>query len=143
MDNWITESVRYWHEVKDGFTKYQKAMAEKYIDRFMMILAKAREEYEYEPASKYYREGYNTYKRMEESPEKYVLFLRDPRVPPTNNVSERFARKFKRKAHQVMSFRSQKGADRFCDGLSKTESIKSHRGNLFEQISLRFNGEHV
>ncbi len=109
----------------------------------MEILAKAREEYEYEPASKYYREGYNTYKRMEESPEKYVLFLRDPSVPPTNNVSERFARKFKRKAHQVMSFRSQKGADRFCDGLSVTESIKSQGGNLFEEISLRFNGEHV
>jgi hypothetical protein len=29
-----------------------------------------------------------------------------------------------------------------CEG-SVTESIKSQGGNLFEEISLRFNGEHV
>jgi hypothetical protein len=52
----------------------------------MEILTKAGEEYEYEPPSKYNREGYNTYKRMAEDPEEYVLFLRDPSVPPSNNA---------------------------------------------------------
>lgn len=110
-----------------------------YIDRLKEILATAKEEYEYEPPSKYYRDGYNTYKRMEESLEEYVLFLRDTTVPPTNNVAERCARRFKRKAHQVMSFRSQEGADRFCDGLSITESIKAQGGNLFNEVTERFN----
>ena len=139
LDAWITESVGYWHEVNDGFREFDKAEAETYVERLRAILATAKEEYEYEPPSKYYRDGYNTYRRMEESPEEYVLFLRDPGVPPTNNVAERCARRFKRKAHQVMSFRSQKGADRFCDGLTITESIKAQGGNLFEEVTERFN----
>lgn len=140
LDAWISESIAYWHEVDNGFREYDKGTAESYIERFMEILRIAKEEYEYEPPSKYYREGYNTYRRMEEKPEDYVLFLRDPCVPPTNNVSERSARKFKRKAHQVMSFRSREGVDRFCDGLSITESIKSRGGNMFEEVASRFNG---
>jgi hypothetical protein len=139
LDAWIKDSISYWHEVDDGFKGYDKTTAEGYIDRFMEIIKIAREEYENEPPSKYYKDGYNTYKRMEESPEEYVLFLRDPSVPPTNNVAERYGRKFKRKAHQVMSFRSQQGVDRFCDGLTITESIKAQGGNLFEEVAERFN----
>ena len=108
------------------------------MEQFMDILQTAKEEYENEPPSKYYRDGYNTYKRMEEKPDDYILFLRDPRVPPTNNVAERAARKYKRKAHQVMSFRSQEGSNRFCDGLTITETIKAQGGNLFEEVAGRF-----
>ena len=139
MDEWIKDSVGYWHEVNDGFREYSKADADKYIDRFMEIIMTAREEYENEPPSKYYKEGYNTFRRMEETPDDYVLFLRDPSVSPTNNVAERFGRKYKRKSHQVMSFRSQEGSDRFCDGLTITENIKAQGGNLFEEITDRFN----
>lgn len=139
LDEWISDSVGYWHEVNDGFKEYDNVTAETYVNQFMEILATAKEEYEYEPPSKYYKEGYNTYKRMEESPEEYVLFLRDPSVPPTNNIAERCARRFKRKSHQVMSFRSQEGVERFCDGLTITESIKAKGGNLFEEVADRFN----
>ena len=139
MDTWIKESVGYWHEVNDGFREYNKAEADMYIAQFMEIIKTARDEYEYEPPSKYYREGYNTFKRMEETPADYVLFLRDPCVSPTNNVAERYGRKYKRKAHQVMSFRSQEGSNLFCDGLTITESIKAQDGNLFEEIANRFN----
>ena len=140
LNAWIKKSIGYWNEVNDGFREYDKAVAESFIDELMGILSLARDEYEYEPPSKYYRDGYNLYKRMEESPEDYVLFLRDPSVPPTNNLAERLARKFKRKGHQVMSFRSQAGVDRFCDGLSIMESIKAKGGNVFEEVSARFNG---
>lgn len=139
MEAWIRDSIGFWHEVDAGAREYDRSAAEAYIDRFMDILKTAREEYGYEPPSKYYKDGYNTYKRMEESPEEYVLFLRDPGVPPTNNTAERYGRKFKRKAHQVMSFRSQLGVDRFCDGLTITESIKEQGGNLFEGVTKRFN----
>ena len=33
-------------------------------ERYQAILAKAKEEYEYEPASEYYMDGYNLYRRM-------------------------------------------------------------------------------
>ena len=138
LDAWISDSVGYWHEVNSGLKEYDKAVADKYIEQFMDILQTAKEEYENEPPSKYYRDGYNTYKRMEEKPDDYILFLRDPRVPPTNNVAERAARKYKRKAHQVMSFRSQEGSNRFCDGLTITETIKAQGGNLFEEVAGRF-----
>ena len=109
------EHKKYLNQLKEAYDAKTQLEEEK---------EKNQEEYGYEPPSKYYKDGYNTYKRMEESPEEYVLFLRDPGVPPTNNTAERYGRKFKRKAHQVMSFRSQLGADRFCDGLTITESIK-------------------
>jgi hypothetical protein len=38
-----------------------------------------------------------------------------------------------------MSFRSQQGVDRFCDGLTITETIKAQGGNLFEEVAERFN----
>lgn len=136
---WIKDSVDYWNEVDSGLADYDKNTAENYIDRLKEIISKAREEYEYEPPSKYYKEGYNTYKRMEEKPDDYVLFLRDPSVPPTNNAAERRARQFKRKCHQVMSFRSEKGFDRFCDGLSVMETIKGKGENLFEAMTGIFN----
>ena len=67
--------------------KYEEATAERYIESFKSIVAKAGKEYEYEPPSQYYRDGYNLYKQMEEKPEDYVLFLRDPSVPPTDNIA--------------------------------------------------------
>ncbi len=143
METWITESVHYWHEVRDGFRAYEKEAADAYIDRFMQIVQTAKEEYEYEPPSRYYKEGYNTYLRMAESPEEYILFLRNPHVPPTNNVAERFARKFKRKSHQVMAFRSPEGVEYYCDGLSIMESIRSQRGNVFVEMTERFNNKNA
>ena len=142
MDEWIKESVEYWNDVNTGRRKYEKETADGYANHFKEILELAGEEYEYELPSKYYREGYNTYKRMSESPEEYLLFLRDPTVPPTNNIAERYARKFKRKVHQVMAFRSQKGVDHFCDGLSIIESLKAEGENVFEGITARFNDRH-
>ena len=139
MDAWISESIGFWNEVHDGARDYDKDTADSLINRFMEILETGRKEYEYEPASKYYTEGYSTYKRMAESPEEYILFLRDPVVPPQNNLVERLARKYKRKAHQVMSFRSQNGSDWFCDGLSVTESIKNRGENVYEEVTARFN----
>ena len=61
---WISESISYWNDVKGGGKEYSSCEAERLIGKFMEILTKAGEEYEYEPPSKYNREGYNTYKRM-------------------------------------------------------------------------------
>ena len=139
LSTWIRESVGYWNEVDREMADYDRNTAEAYIERFREIIRTAKEEYEYEPPTKYYKEGFNTYRRMEEKPDDYVLFLRDPSVPPTNNVAERFARQFKRKCHQVMSFRSEEGFDRFCDGLSVMASIKGKGENLFEAMTEIFN----
>ena len=38
-----------------------------------------------------------------------------------------------------MSFRSQDGVNRFCDGLSVIESVRAEGYNVFEEIAARFN----
>lgn len=137
--NWIKENVKWWHKVNEGEEKYTLKEAEKRIKNLQEIIALAESEYEYEPPSDYYLDGYNTFKRIKDDFEDYVLFLRDITVPPTNNIAERMGRKFKRKAHQVMSFRSMSGLEYFCDGLSIMESIKGTENNLFDEIVNRFN----
>lgn len=138
MLKWIQKSIHYWNTIHDGETPDEGVVAE-LLEEYDRIIEKAREEYEYEPPGEYFREGYNTYKRMEGDKEDYVLFLRDPSVPPTNNLSERYGRKFKRKAHQVMAFRSDEGVDYFCDGLSIMETMKARGENLYKAVTARFN----
>ena len=139
LDSWIKDSIGYWDDVTSGKIEYDTEEAEKYIDELRAIIAKAKDEYEYEPPSKYYREGYNTYKRIEEDFDEYVLFLRDTTVPPSNNICERYARKFKRKAAQVMAFRSQEGVNHFCDGLTIIESLRAGKENVYDSLSAIFN----
>ena len=53
--------------------------------RFYQALEQGKIDYEENPPSKYYRDGYNLWKRMYEKPEEYIRTLYDKRVPPTNN----------------------------------------------------------
>ncbi len=72
-------------------------------------------------------DGFNLCRRIKESPDDYILFLRDPTVPLTNNLAERCAGKYiiyKRKARQMMSFRGDHGDEYFCDALSILETLK-------------------
>ena len=138
MKEWVKDAVTYWNEIQDGGEEVPEKAAG--LDRrYDEIMATAKSEYEYEPPSEYFKEGYNLYKRMAEEKERYTLFLHDPTVEPDNNLAERCARKFKRKAAQVMCFRSQNGVDWFCDGLSITQSIKAAGKNLYESVTKRFN----
>ena len=136
---WIPDNIHYWNEIDDGILAYDEKEAETRICRLKEILEKAREEYEYIPPNEYFKDGFNLYKRMYEDIESYVLFLRDPSVPPTNNLAERKGRQFKRKSHQVMAFRSQNGINYFCDGLSIIETLKSKGEELYIEIVERFN----
>ena len=139
MLQWISKAIKYWNLIDRGEEEYDGQEAEKLIEEFNRILEKAKEEYGYVPPTEYYRDGYNTFLRMYEDRESYILFLRNPSVPPTNNLAERSGRRYKRKNAQVMSFRSAKGAEYFCDGLSIRESIKSREENLFNEVADRFN----
>lgn len=127
MNNLDEEDADAWHK-----------MSEKLIGEFTKIANLGMSEYEYMPPKKYFRDGFNLCKRMKTSPEEYTLFLKDPSVPPTNNLAERCARKYKRKAHQMMSFRGDYGDEYFCDVLSILETLRLRKLNLFKEISSRF-----
>lgn len=138
MLKWVQTAIHYWKSL-NGQKPESNVYTEHLLSEYDKIMDIAKAEYEYEPPGKYFKEGYNTYKRMHETKADYVLFLIDPTVPPTNNLAERCGRRFKRKAHQVMTFRSDKGAEWFCDGLSVTQTLKAKEENLFQAIADRFN----
>ena len=105
-----------------------------YEDRYQEILRLAREEYEYEPPSKYYVDGY-LYKRLGNYKDNHLLCLYDLRVPTSNNLSERLLRVFKRKQKQSMTFRSHDNLSYFYDCLGVIETSRLLNKNLFRSAS--------
>lgn len=109
------------HEVKmDRNVSEEKCL--EYEKQYDAILQKAAAEYEYEPPSRYYKEGFNLQKRLYEYRDSYLYFLRHPDVDYTNNISELFCRKYKRKQKQAVTFRSEENAEYFCDALGIIET---------------------
>ena len=106
--------------------------------RYDAILEKAQEEYEDVPAGKYYMDGYNLFIRLRDYKHNHLLFLHNPLVPTTNNISERLLRGFKRKQKQAMSFRSDDGIVYFCDSLSMLNSLRAKSDNMFENLKSLF-----
>lgn len=138
MRRWIKRAIRHWYSYQEETANAWHKTSGKLIEQFLEIVKLGMKEYEYDPPGKYFRDGFNLCRRMHESPEDYILFLRDPTVPPTNNLAERCARKYKRKAHQVMSFRGDHGDEYFCDALSIIETLKLRKKNLYQEIASRF-----
>lgn len=107
--------------------------------RFRGILDIAKEEYEYEPPSAYYKDGYNLFIRMEKYMENHLLFLHDKRVPADNNMSERMLRNYKRKQKQVMTFRSFSGLDYLCQSMSMMALLRAQSQNFYKSVVAIFN----
>lgn len=138
MKRWIRRAIHHWHTYTDDTAAAWTDMSGKLIAQLKEILKIAVKEYEYIPPTKYFRDGYNLCKRMRESIEEYTLFLKDHTVPPTNNLAERCARKYKRKTHQMMSFRGKLGDKYLCDGLSIIETLRLRKENIYAGLVKRF-----
>jgi len=103
------------------------------------ILALAKEEYEYEPPSKYYKAGFNLYKKMFDYRDNHLLFLHDRKVPHNNNLSERLLRIFKRKQQQAMTFRDWDSLNDLCDSLGVVATLCAQDENVYENVASIFN----
>jgi len=103
--------------------------------RYDEIIALAKKEYEDVPPSKYNKDGFNLYRRMEKFKGSHLLFLHDRRVPPTNNLAERLLRVIKRKSAQVMTFRSFEGLDYLCRSLGTVASLRAQGENLYDSVA--------
>lgn len=134
----IQEMIHY----RNGLGEEAVSDAEKvnrFEERYRATLQKAKEEYEYIPASEYYKDGYNLYLRMEEYMSNHLLFLHDHRVPATNNESERLLRKYKRKQQQAVSFRRFESIEYLCECMSMLIQIRQNEGaNLYNRVSQIF-----
>ena len=137
MRDLVREAIHYRNGLDPG-ADTDPAEVEKFKGRYLGILGTAADEYEYEPPSDYYKDGYNLYKRLRDYMDNHLLFLHDKRVPATNNLSERLLRKFKRKQKQAMTFRSFDSISYLCDGLGIIESLRLQEKNLYENITAFF-----
>lgn len=116
----------------------EKIKVFKFEKEYLEILGMAKQEYEYEPPSKYYKEGFNLYKRLDKYKDNHLLFLHDIRVPTNNNLSERLARTFKRKQRQVMSFRSFDSMSYLCNSMSMISLLTAQNKNLYTSVKTIF-----
>lgn len=138
MRELIQEMIHY----KNGFSPGETPDADKvrgFEVRYKEILGIAKEEYEYEPPSKYYRDGYNLHVRLEEFMKNHLLFLHDMNVPPNNNLSERLLRVYKRKQKQVMTLRSFESLGYLCNSMGMIASLRADGRNLFDSGAELFN----
>ena len=107
--------------------------------RYDEILNVARDEYEYEPPSDYFRDGYNLAGRLRKYKGCHLLFLHDRRVPSDNNLSERLLRNFKRKQKQMMTFRSFESLDCTCRCMGMLVGMSALGQNLYKTVTDIFN----
>ena len=103
--------------------------------RYDAIVQTAAKEYEENPPSDYYRDGYNLYLRMIEYKHNHLLFLSNPLVDPDNNLCERKARILKGKINQAISLRSFEHLTYFCECLSVLDHFATdNRDNLYQSV---------
>lgn len=131
----LREMIHYRKSLPEENPKPASEVIKRFENQYDEILDLARTEYEYEPPSQYYIDGYNLYRRLIEYRNNHLLFLHDPRIPTNNNLCERKGRVFKRKQKQVMAFRSFDSLVHLCNSLSVIDILKASGNNLFKSVS--------
>ena len=129
----IREMIHYRNSITDKNPDPDEV--KELVSKYNETLELARGEYEYEPPSNYYKDGYNLYKRMDEYKDSHLLFLHNFSVPATNNLSERKGRVFKRKQKQVMAFRSFDSLIYLCNSMSIIDLLLTGEGSLFKSVA--------
>ena len=133
MRELIQEMIHYRNclELDEDFNPDR---VKEFEDKFDRILDIAENEYEYEPPSKYYKEGYNLSVRLREYKDACLLFLHDKKVPPDNNLAERLLRIFKRKMKQVMTFRSFDSLEYLCHCMTVMALLRVDSDNFYYSL---------
>jgi len=135
MHSLIQEMIHYRNGLSESEEPDPQTVSE-FEERYKTILSIAGDEYDYEPPGKYYRDGYNLYKRMKKYKKDHLLFLHNKNVPATNNEAERLLRKYKRKQAQAVSFWSQSSIDHLCKCMSMLVLMRrKEQTNLFREIA--------
>ena len=131
----LQETIHYRNSVGEN-DDLEAEKVEDFEKRYCEIIEEAQNEYLDVPPGKYYKDGYNLYKRMDKFKHNHLLFLHDKRVPHNNNLCERQARKVKRKIKQVMTYRSFSSLEYYCDGLGVLVTLREKDpSNIYTNVS--------
>lgn len=123
------------HNFKEGNLKDEESIKQAKT-RYYEILDLAMREYESVPQTrlKYYKEGYNTAKRLKEYGEHLLYFLTHPDIPYTNNEAERRGRRIKSKMRVIGTFRSLRSAIDYLKFMSYMETSRDNLDNKYEKL---------
>ena len=138
MRKLLQEMIHYRNSLEPE-KDFDPNKVQEFESRFEQTLDIADKEYEYEPPTKYYEDGYKLNVRLRKYKDACLLFLHDKRVPPDNNLCERLLRTIKRKLKQVMTFRSFDSLDYFCQSLTMMASLRDQKDNFYESVVDVFN----
>lgn len=122
------------HTAKCSDRKLTQELKAAFSEEYDAILELAEKEYALHPPSKYYKDGFNLFRRMKKYKESHLLFLSMPEVEYTNNLSERLLRGYKRKQRQAVSFRSKQSQRYLCDALSIIKTAQLRQENILQTV---------
>lgn len=125
------------HEVKQK-RQLTEPEIQRYETGYDELLVLGTQEYGDHPPNRYYRDGMNLLKRMIGFRDSHLYFLRHPEIDYTNNFAERELRKFKRKQHQAVTFRSSENVGYLCDCMSVIETGRLQGANIFDLAKASF-----
>ena len=135
MHSLLRQMIHIRKKNKNGISEDKiKQLTEKYE----LILQLSEKEYSEHPPSKEYMDGYNLQKRLRSYQKSHLYFLEHPEVDPTNNISERGLRKFKRKQKQAVVLRSTTGAQHICNALTIIETARIQNKNIYDTVEKAF-----
>lgn len=126
------------HIFKENYGQLEEEKIENLKKQYMEIIAQGYLEYEIHPPAKWYPDGQNLLKRLDKYSQSTLFFLNNPDVDYTNNLSERACRKFKRHQQSMVTFRSQKHGEYFCNALGILETARLNGKNLFTTVKNGF-----
>lgn len=129
MKEHISSMIHAYKKAGHHLEEQQILSFEKEYGRIISI---GQQEYLLHPPNKYYPDGYNLLKRMDEYKKEHLYFLRHPEADYTNNLSERGLRKFKRKLKQAVTFRSKQSMEDLCNCMSVIETNRLYDINIFQ-----------
>ena len=134
MHELIKEMIHYENSIDDN-DDLDPIIVSGFETRYDEILEEAKKEYEDDPPTDYYRDGYNLYLRLVEYKESELLFLHDKIVPANNSLAERLARIYKRKQKQAIVFRSDMNFEYICNSLSVISTYRyQNKENLYGKV---------
>ena len=134
MHELIKEMIHYKNSIDDN-DDLDPIIVSGFETRYDEILEEAKKEYEDDPPTDYYRDGYNLYLRLVEYKESELLFLHDKIVPANNSLAERLARIYKRKQKQAIVFRSDMNFEYICNSLSVISTYRyQNKENLYGKV---------
>ena len=140
MIKWIKDAIHYRNEVMREKVVPTEEKANGFLKAFHEIVELAENEYaQYKEQGgrplRGYKGGVNLFNRLKDHSDDYYRFLTDLRIPPTNWLPEQCARVLKRKAHQVMCFRSFDGLAYWCDTQSVLREFLKSGDAMFDMVA--------